>query len=89
MPGAELTALLLVAINVHVSAVVDFFTDSKLTANTYHKSKYRVKFASNADLWVWLFQLIEQKRLLVSVYWMPSHTDTNLKKKKLAPSRMQ
>lgn len=87
VPRAEFTALLLVAINVHDSAAVDLFTDSKITSNTYYKGKHRSKFAANADLWVWLFQLIEQRG--VSVYWMPSHTDTDPKKKKLAPSLMQ
>jgi len=89
VPRAELTALLLVAIHVHDAAVIDFFTDSKMTADTYYKGKKRAKFAANADLWVYLFQLIEQKELLVSVYWMPSHTDTDPKKKKLAPAWMK
>ena len=71
MPRAELTALLLVASYVHEAAVIDFSTDSKITANTYHKGKHRAKFAANADLWVWLFQLIEQKGLHISVYWIP------------------
>jgi len=75
-----------VAIHVHDAAVVDFFTDSKITANTYYKGKKRAKFAANADLWVYLFQLIEQKGLRISVYKMPSHTRTDPKKKKAAPA---
>lgn len=41
VPRAELTALVLVALYVHDAAVVDFFTDSKITTNTYHKGKHR------------------------------------------------
>jgi len=89
VPRSELTALLLVAINVHDAAIVDFFTDSKIIANTYHKGKHRAKFAANADLWGRLFQLMKHQGLHVSVYWMPNHTDTDPKKKKMAPLRMQ
>ena len=81
--------LVLVSLYVHDAAVVDFFTGSKVTANTYHKTRHRAKFAANADLWVWLFQLIEQKGFHIAIYWMSSHTDTDPKKKKLAPSWMQ
>ena len=52
VPRAELTALLLVAMHVHDAAVIDFFTDSKITADTYYKGKSRAKYAANADHWV-------------------------------------
>jgi len=68
VPRSELTALLLVAINGHEAAYVDVFTDSKITADTYHRGKPRARFAANADLWVYLFQLVEQKWLHAAVY---------------------
>jgi len=89
LPRAELFAVLLVALHVEEAAVVDFFTDSKITKDTYYKGHKRAKFATNADLWVQLFNLIETKHVLLNIYWMPSHTDSQPHKKKLAPSWMQ
>ena len=57
VPRVEMTALLLVAKNVHHAVVVDFFTDSQLTSNTYHERQHRAKFANTANQWVKLFSL--------------------------------
>jgi len=89
VPRAELYALLLSVLHVEVDGVIDFFTDSLITANTFNKCPDRAKFANDADLWCQLFQHISIKNLLVRMYWMPSHTDTNLAKKKKAPPWMQ
>lgn len=67
VPRAELFALLLAVEHVEVDSVIDFFTDSLITANTFNKGPSRAKFAANADLWCQLFQSIEIKNLLVRV----------------------
>lgn len=41
VPMSDLFALVLVAFRVHASAVVDFFADSQITANTYYKGFHR------------------------------------------------
>ena len=82
-------ALILAVEHAEVDGVIDFFTDSLITANTFSKGPRRAKFACNADLWCQLFQSRGIKNLMVKVYWMPSHTDTNPAKKEKAPSWMQ
>ena len=79
VPRAELTAILPGAMHVHAAAVFDFFTDSKIAKDTYLKGKWRAQFVAIADPWVYLLQLIEQKWLSITVYWMLSHTDTDPK----------
>jgi len=89
VPRAELFALCLAVTHVHQAGVIDFFTDSLITANTFNKGPARARLANNADLWNYLFGLIQAKNILCRVYWMPSHTDSMPSKKKLAPSWMQ
>lgn len=76
-------------LHVEVNGVIDFFPDRLITANTFNKGPDRAKFASNADLWCQFSQSISIKNLLVRVYWMPCHTETQPAKKKKAPSWMQ
>lgn len=82
VPRAELFALALAVEHIELCGVIDFFTDSLITANTYNKGPSRAKVAAHDDLWCQLFRSIKNKNLSVRVYWMPSHTDTQPDKKK-------
>ena len=82
---AELQAVLLVVTNLEIGGAVDFFTDSKITYDTFNMGLGRARFASSADIWVQLFNHIEIKGLIVNPSWMPSHADIDPKKLKIAP----
>lgn len=86
---AELYALWIVVMNVEIVGKVDFFTDNKIVRDTRLKGKQRARLANHGDLWADIFEKIEQKGLEVKVYWMPSHTDTQPKKKEKAPEWMK
>ena len=81
----ELQALLLTVANVEIGGTVDFFTESKITHDTFYKGIGRARFSNSADMWVQVFKYIGMKGLHVTLYWMPSHTDTAPKKLKIAP----
>lgn len=55
VPRSELTALCLVIEKVESGGTVDFFTDSKITKDTFNKGIARARFAANSDLWIQLF----------------------------------
>lgn len=82
---AELYAVLLVTRHSELAATIDFFTDSKITKDTFYKGLHRAKLANNSDLWIELFDNIENKGITLHLYWMPSHTDTDPKKAAKAP----
>jgi len=89
VPRSELTALCLVIEKVEAGGTVDFFTDSKITKDTFNKGVERARFAANSELWVQLFQNIKDKHITVQVYWMPSHTKDDPAKKAKAPLWMK
>ena len=55
VPRSELTAVCIVVEKVEVGAKIDFFTDSKITKDTFYKGVERARFAANSDLWVQFF----------------------------------
>lgn len=67
--------------NIEVVGKIDFFTDNKIVRDTILKGKHRARLANHGDLWAEICEQIEKKKLEVKVYWMPSHTDTQPKKK--------
>ena len=89
MPRSELIAVCIVVEKVEAGATIDFFTDSKITKDTFNKGFERARFAANSDLWVQLFQNISDKHLTVHLYWMPSHTKEDPAKKAKAPPWMK
>ena len=89
VPRAELTAVCIVVDKVEVGARIDFFTDSKITKDAFYKGVERARFAANSDLWVQLFDQIQEKHLLVNLHWMPSHTKDDPAKKAKAPEWMK
>jgi len=85
---AELYAVLLVTRHAELAAAIDFFTDSKITKDTFYKGLQRAKLASNSDLWIELLDNIDNKGIVLNIHWMPSHTDTDPKKAAKAPEWM-
>jgi len=67
--------------NMEIVGKIDFFTDNKIVRDTILKGKLRARLANHGDLWAEIFEQIEKRGLEVKVYWMPSHTDTQPKKK--------
>ena len=53
------------------------------------KGNHRARLANLCDLWAEILERIEKKRLEVEVYWIPSRTDTQPKKKEEAPAWMK
>lgn len=86
VPRSELTACVTTVQTVTFAVKIDFFTDSLITKNTYYKGLARAGFAANSDLWSVLFATIADKQLDFNIYWMPSHSAADLKKKAKAPS---
>ena len=80
VPRSELTGVLLVVENIRPDALIHFFTDSRITGDTYYKGVHRARLATNADLWVKLVKHIEDENLSLHIFWMPSHTEDDTAK---------
>ena len=86
VPRSELTACVLTVQRVQTNAKVDFFKDNLNTRDTYYKGQARARFAANSDLWTILFNTIADNQIDFSLYWMPSHSADDPKKKAKAPA---
>lgn len=85
----EIYAVLIVLRNIKIAGKIDFFTDNKICRDTFLKGKYRARLANHADLWTEIFAHIKTKYIDLKIYWMTSHTDSNPKKKEIAPAWMK
>jgi hypothetical protein len=72
----ELYALALLVDHAIPGATYDFVTDNDGVFKVFNKGPLNCQSSSNVDLFKKIFKIISDKGLVVSVRWMPSHTDS-------------
>ena len=87
VPRAEASACYALACHLQHDAVAVFYSDNETFVKSYNLGFFHCKGILNADIYEHIFNVINDKRLDITVFWMPSHLldDPDRKREKPTP----
>lgn len=83
VPRAELFAIYLVVSRVTHGRLF-IVSDSKVNVDLFRNGRSSCMGSINFDLWIKIYQHLDNKNIHLSIFWVPGHLDTNVAKVKSA-----